>query len=434
MRNIIIVGAQWGDEGKGKIVDLLTPHFDIVARYQGGHNAGHTVVVGDRRFILRLIPSGILHSGKSCVIGNGVVVDSDALQAEIEELRAIGIEVKDRFWISNRAHLILPYHRAIEIASEEARGSDRVGTTQRGIGPAYEDKIGRRGLRAADLFDAEEFRRKAIVNLADARKQLKAHERAMEDVEAACVSYFRNAANLIPYVKDTSHYLNAAVKAGKNILLEGAQGTMLDIDHGTYPFVTSSNSTAGGATTGTGLSPGCITGVLGIAKAYTTRVGGGPFPTELTDNLGEHLRQRGKEYGAVTGRPRRTGWFDAMVVRYAVMVNGVSAIALTKLDVLDEMAEIKICTGYRLRGEEIKEMPALVSRLAEVEPIYQTAPGWQQDTSRVKDYHQLPARARDYIKRLEDLVESPIGLISTGPERDETILLPNPLMQGWLTK
>jgi adenylosuccinate synthase len=433
MKNIVVVGTQWGDEGKGKIVDLLTPHFDIVARYQGGHNAGHTVIVGDRRFVLRLIPSGILHSGKTCVIGNGVVVDPEALLSEIEELRAVGIEVGDRFWISNRAHLILPYHRAIENASEEARGDDRVGTTLRGIGPAYEDKLGRRGLRIGDLLEMGSFRSKVLKNLAAARKQLELYGKFPDDDDAHYDSYFKQVAGVLPFIKDTAYYLNEAAKAGKSILLEGAQGTMLDIDHGTFPYVTSSNSTAGGATTGTGLAPGHISGALGITKAYTTRVGGGPFPTELLDNVGEHLRRRGKEFGAVTGRPRRTGWFDAVVVRYSVMLSGLNTIALTKLDVMDELTEIKVCTGYKINGAEIKEMPSTVSLLAKVEPIYKTVPGWQQETSRIKDYSSLPALARDYIKLLEDLVECPVGLVSTGPERDETIFPPNTVLQSWIS-
>lgn len=434
MRNIVVVGAQWGDEGKGKIVDLLTPHFDMVVRYQGGHNAGHTVVIGDRRFILRLIPSGILHEGKTCVIGNGVVVDAEAFHKEIGELKAIGIDITDRLWISNRAQLILPYHRTLDIVSEESRGDEKVGTTQRGIGPAYEDKIGRRGIRICEIAEEESFRRKAFANLNAVRELLKFRKIEQDHVDDETLNrYLDTAIALKPFIKDTSYLLNAAVKEGKNVLLEGAQGTMLDIDHGTYPFVTSSNSTSGGAVTGTGLAPSKVNGVLGIAKAYTTRVGSGPFPTELNDEVGEYLRKRGKEFGAVTGRPRRTGWFDAMIVRYSVMVNGIDTIALTKLDVLDEMAEIKICTGYRLRGNEINELPATANLLAEVEPIYQTVPGWQQDTSHIKDYQSLPERARDYIKRLEDLVECSMGLISTGPERDETIFMPNPLMQGWLS-
>lgn len=432
MRNIIVVGAQWGDEGKGKIVDLLAPHFDIVVRCQGGHNAGHTVVVGDRRFVLRLIPSGILHGSKHCIIGNGVVLDPQAFQAEIAEIQAVGIDVTDRLWVSDRAHLILPYHCAVDAANEEARGKNKVGTTQRGIGPTYEDKIGRRGLRASDLVDLERFKADVLANFANVQQYFQASGKNLALDNELYRNYFQAAEQTAPLVKNTTYYLNDALRAGKNILLEGAQGTMLDIDHGTYPFVTSSNATAGGAITGSGLAPGKITGVLGIAKAYTTRVGSGPFPTELDDELGEHLRKQGNEYGSVTGRSRRTGWFDAVVVHYAVVVNGINAIALTKLDILDQLAEIKICTGYRIGGKEVREMPASLSQFAEAVPIYQTVRGWQQNTAGVKDYNELPQLARDYIQRLSDLIECPVGLISTGPERDETILRPNDLMQGWL--
>ncbi|MBK7994162.1 MAG: adenylosuccinate synthase [Blastocatellia bacterium] len=434
MRNIVIIGTQWGDEGKGKIVDLLTPHFDIVTRYQGGHNAGHTVVVGDRKFILRLLPSGILHPETTCIIGNGVVIDPQALKTEVEELETVGINVSGRLWISNRAHLIMPYHRAIDIAREDALGNEKVGTTRRGIGPTYEDKISRRGLRVGDLQDNQSFRQKVLANLNFAQEHLKASGHNLAYDQEMYESYFQTAESLIPYIKDTTYFLNSMVKAGKNILLEGAQATMLDIDHGTYPYVTSSSATAGGASVGTGLGPGKISGVLGITKAYTTRVGSGPFPTELNDEIGEHLRKRGSEFGAVTGRSRRTGWFDALIVRYSVLVSGIDTIALTKLDVLDEMPEIKVCTGYRYKGGEIKEIPALASALEQVEPIYKTVKGWQQNTAQIKNYQELPQLAQDYVKVLEDLVECPIGMISTGPERDETIFLPNQLMQGWLMK
>jgi adenylosuccinate synthase len=432
MRNIVIVGTQWGDEGKGKIVDLLTPHFDIVARYQGGNNAGHTVVVGDSKFILRLMPSGILHSDTICVIGNGVVVDPQALVAEIKELEAVGFTVKGRLWISSRAHLIMPYHRAIDIATEDALGDGKVGTTRRGIGPTYEDKIARRGLRVADLLDKETFHQKTLANFQVVEERLKANGHNLAYDKDQYEAFFQAAESLVPFIKDTTYFLNSAVAQGKKILLEGAQGTMLDIDHGTYPYVTSSSATAGGATVGTGLGPGRITGVLGITKAYTTRVGSGPFPTELNNEVGEFLRKVGNEYGAVTGRSRRTGWFDALIVKYSVIVNGLTTIALTKLDVLDEMPEIKVCVGYRYKGEEIKEVPSTSAALEQVEPIYRTVKGWLQPTARLKDYNQLPTLAQDYIKLLEDLVECPIGMISTGPERDETIFLPNQLMQGWL--
>ncbi len=434
MRNIVIIGTQWGDEGKGKIVDLLTPHFDIVARYQGGHNAGHTVVVGDRKFILRLLPSGILHPETTCIIGNGVVVDPQALKTEVEELESVGINVSGRLWISSRAHLIMPYHRAIDIAREDALGNEKVGTTRRGIGPCYEDKISRQGLRVGDLQDNQSFRQKVLANLTVAQERLKASGHNLAYDQELYENYFQTAESLIPYIKDTTYFLNSMVKAGKNILLEGAQGTMLDVDHGTYPYVTSSSATAGGASVGTGLGPGKISGVLGITKAYTTRVGSGPFPTELNNEIGEHLRKRGSEFGAVTGRSRRTGWFDALIVRYSVLVSAIDTIALTKLDVLDEMPEIKICVGYRYKGEEIKEIPALANALEQVEPIYKTVKGWQQNTAQIKNYQELPQLAQDYVKILEELVECPIGMISTGPERDETIFLPNQLMQGWLMR
>lgn len=431
MRNIVVIGTQWGDEGKGKIVDLLTPHFNIVARYQGGHNAGHTVVIGDKKFILRLLPSGILHPETTCVIGNGVVVDPQALKAEIAELETVGINVKGRLWISSRAHLIMPYHRAIDIASEDALGDGKVGTTRRGIGPTYEDKISRRGLRVADLLDPS-FRQKTLANLNTVSERLKGSGHNSSDDKEQYDEFFQAAESLTEFIKDTTYFLNSAVKEGKNVLLEGAQGTMLDVDHGTYPYVTSSSATAGGAAIGTGLGPNKINGVLGITKAYTTRVGSGPFPTELNDEIGEHLRKQGNEFGAVTGRSRRTGWFDALIVRYSVMVNGLDTIALTKLDVLDQMPEIKVCIGYRLNGKEITEIPSTASALEQVEPIYRTVAGWQETTAHIKDYEQLPEKARDYIKLLEDLVQCPIGMISTGPERDETIFLPNQLMKGWL--
>lgn len=432
MRNIVVIGTQWGDEGKGKIVDLLTPHFDLVARYQGGHNAGHTVVIGDKKFILRLLPSGILHPETTCVIGNGVVVDPQALKSEIAELEALGISVKGRLWISSRAHLIMPYHRAIDIASEDALGNEKVGTTRRGIGPTYEDKISRRGLRVADLLEKDVFRQKVLTNLNNVSQRLKTNDCNVSDDKKLYEAFFEAAESLTEFVKDTTYFLNSAVRGGKNILLEGAQGTMLDVDHGTYPYVTSSSATAGGAAIGTGLSPNKITGALGITKAYTTRVGSGPFPTELNSEVGEHIRKLGNEFGAVTGRSRRTGWFDALIVRYSVMVNGLNTIALTKLDVLDQLEEIKICTGYKLGGKEINEIPSTASALEKVEPIYKTVAGWQATTAHIKNYEELPEKAQGYIKLLEDLVECQIGMISTGPERDETIFLPNDLMRGWL--
>jgi adenylosuccinate synthase len=432
MRNIVVVGTQWGDEGKGKLVDLLAPHFDIVARYQGGHNAGHTVWIGERKFVLHLVPSGILHEHCACVIGNGVVVDVHALVREINKLRESGISVDGRLFISSRAHLILPYHREIEKASEESLGGDRVGTTMRGIGPTYEDKVARRGLRVGDLLYPDLFREKVRANVAAINERISARGGEPIDPEPICDSYFADAALLAPFVMDTARFLNEAVAAGKSVLLEGAQATMLDIDHGTYPYVTSSSATAGGACTGTGLAPTRISGVLGISKAYTTRVGAGPFPTELAGEVGDHLRERGHEYGASTGRPRRVGWFDAPVARYSAVLNGLDTIALTKLDVLDELDEIKVCVAYRLRGERIEHMPDRTYELAEVEPIYETLPGWKTSTRGAASFEDLPENARTYIAALSELMGVEIGMISTGPDRVETILRPDSKVAAWL--
>jgi len=432
MKNVVIIGAQWGDEGKGKIVDLLTEHFDIVARYQGGHNAGHTVIVGKQKYVLHLIPSGIIREGKFCVIGNGVVIDPQALVKEMAELRGLGVEVsRQRLLISNRAHLVLPYHLAIERVNEELRGRERVGTTMRGIGPAYEDKAGRRGIRAGELLDPASLSEKLARNVADANRILNAYG-APELNAAEALDLVQDCAQqLRPFIADSAAFLNNAVKRGQSILFEGAQGTMLDVDFGTYPYVTSSSSTAGGAATGTGLAPTKITGVLGIAKAYTTRVGAGPFPTEIKDGLGLHIREKGREYGASTGRPRRCGWFDSVVVRYSVMINGIDSIALTKQDVLDELDEIKICTGYKLGGAIISEMPDSPQLLDEVEPVYEVMPGWKEKTSGATGYEDLPQRTREYIQRLSELVECEISLISTGPERNESIIIPGSKFDQW---
>lgn len=432
MKNIVVVGAQWGDEGKGKVVDILAPYFHIVARYQGGHNAGHTVRVGDRKFILRLIPSGILHGECECVIGNGVVVSPNALLAELEELREAGIECDGRLFISNRAHMILPYHIALDRARENALGEKSVGTTMRGIGPSYEDKAARTGVRAGDLLYPDLLREKIKINIEHANRELESIGAEILPAEQTLDESLRDAVRLKPYVRDTSFMLNSAVSQGHSVLLEGAQGTMLDIDHGTYPFVTSSNPTAGGASTGTGLPPKFITGVLGIAKAYTTRVGGGPFPSELFDDAGRYLQNRGNEFGAVTGRPRRTGWFDAVVVRYSVMVNGIDSIALPKLDVLDEFDEIKICTAYRCRGELIYTVPYGADLLAECEPVYETLPGWKTSTSKITEYEELPDAAKNYVRRIEELCGAQVGIISTGPERSETIIRSDSAIAGWM--
>jgi adenylosuccinate synthase len=425
--NLAIIGAQWGDEGKGKIVDLLTPNFDIVTRYQGGHNAGHTVIIRregvERKFVLHLIPSGITHAGKICVIGNGVVVDPQALLNEIDSLRAQGIEVNHRnLLISNRAHLILPYHVALDRAIESSRGAAAVGTTMRGIGPAYEEKMARRGVRAGDLTNPAALIEKLATNAQQANRLLTMlggepidERKLVEDGERWCEL-------IAPHICDTAYFLNQSARNGKSLLLEGAQATMLDIDHGTYPFVTSSNSSVGGACTGAGIPPSLIDCTIGVIKAYTTRVGGGPFPTELDDALGEHLRARGGEYGASTGRPRRTGWFDAVVARYAVMVNGLDALALTKLDVLDDLDEIKICVAYRIDGRETDQVPYDANQMSAAEPVYETMPGWREKTVGVSRFEDLPLRARGYTSRLSELSGAPFAFISTGAERNETII------------
>src|SRR3990167_2706587 len=370
--NLAVLGAQWGDEGKGKIVDLLTPHFSIVARYQGGHNAGHTVYVGGTKFVLRLIPSGILHAGVTCVIGNGLVVDLQALFTEVDELTKNGIDVQRRLVISDKAHLILPYHRDLDLLSEARRGDRKIGTTSRGIGPAYEDKIARRGIRAADLADPAGLEQ-------NVRDNVTARNRLVQDSTMDWRAVFDQllvyGQRVGPWVRDVSLMLAGAMRAGQSILFEGAQGTLLDVDHGTYPYVTSSNATIGGVCTGLGVGPRAIDGVLGAAKAYTTRVGEGPLPTELTGEMGNRLRESGQEFGAVTGRPRRCGWYDAVAVRYAVRVNGLDGLALTKLDVLDGLPELQVCTAYRCRGSVLHEMPGELAHLTACEPGYETLPG-----------------------------------------------------------
>ncbi|MBP1596852.1 MAG: adenylosuccinate synthetase [Acidobacteria bacterium] len=420
MPNLVVVGAQWGDEGKGKIVDLLTSHFDIVARYQGGHNAGHTVIVEGKKFVLHLIPSGILHPRKSCVIGNGVVIDLAALKQEIEMLAAAGISCAGRLFVSTRCHLILDYHRAVESADETRRGDRRIGTTQRGIGPAYEDKIGRRGLRICDLLFPENLRARLEINLREKERQSPGEERRIS-VSRLQEQTVALAGELAPYFADTSLLLNRAMDEGKHVLFEGAQGTLLDVDHGTYPFVTASNATAGGACSGTGVGPTRIDGVIGIVKAYTTRVGEGPFPTELRGETCNAIRERGHEYGASTGRPRRCGWFDAVVANYARMINHLDSLAVTKLDVLDTLAELRICTGYRYKGKLLDSFPPDAEVLEHCEPEYVTLPGWQQPTVGIREFDLLPSLARDYLQRLSDLTQCEISIISTGPDRMETI-------------
>jgi len=417
--NLAVLGAQWGDEGKGKIVDLLTPRFDIVARYQGGHNAGHTVYVNGTKFVLRLIPSGMLHAGITCVIGNGVVIDPQALFAEVDELTRSGIEVGDRLVVSDKAHVILPYHRDLDLLAEARRGERKIGTTSRGIGPAYEDKIARRGIRVGDLADARTLEQNVRDNVL-ARNRL-IGESTM-DWKPVFEQLLVHGARLKPWVRDVSLMLDQAVRAGKSILFEGAQGTLLDIDHGTYPYVTSSNASVGGVCTGLGVGPRLIDGVLGVVKAYTTRVGEGPLPTELTGEMGQRLRDSGNEYGAVTGRPRRCGWYDAVAARYGVRINGLDAMALTKLDVLDALDEISICTAYRCNGRTLTDFPSDVSQLAACEPVYETMHGWATPTKGVRRFDDLPAAARRYIARLEEITGVQMAIVSTGSERDDTII------------
>lgn len=428
MPNVVVIGAQWGDEGKGKVVDIYTEHADNVVRYQGGNNAGHTLVVGDEKIVLHLIPSGILNEGKRCIIGNGVVLDPEVFIREITNLKAKG-KMKDDavLCLSEGLHIIMPYHKRIDIAREARSGDRKIGTTGRGIGPAYEDKIGRRGIRLCDLLDREIFARKLREALEEKNFLL---EKFLNDepftFEEIYAEYNGYAEVLRKYVADTSLMLHQEVKAGRNILFEGAQGTLLDVDHGTYPFVTSSSTCAGGACTGTGVSPREINEIIGISKAYVTRVGSGPFPTELLDATGEKMRQAGNEFGSTTGRPRRCGWFDAVVLRYAVRVNGLTGVALTKLDVLDDFETIKICTGYRYNGKMVSEIPATLDIFAACEPVYEEMPGWKTSLAKVRTFTDLPLNAQKYVRRLEELVGCEIVMVSVGPRRDETIALRNP--------
>jgi adenylosuccinate synthase len=420
-RCLVIVGAQWGDEGKGKIVDVLAADTSIVARYQGGANAGHTVHVGTEEFILHQIPSGILHPEKRCLLGNGVVLDLDQFFDELDRLEARGIDAETRVGISGRAHLLLDHHKALDAASEGARGAGLIGTTKKGIGPAYEDKIARVGVRAADLMD-EVRARDLIARAAErANAKLSAIGAQTLDIGALVDRVIARRERLLPLLTDTGREITHALDAGKQVLLEGAQGALLDVDHGTYPFVTSSTTTAGGASTGVGIGPTRIDGVLGVVKAYTTRVGSGPMPTELPDPLGQHLRELGGEYGATTGRPRRCGWFDAVVVRYAALVNGLTDLAITKLDVLDTFEELQICTGYRVGSTVYAEFPYDLTLLERAQPVYETMPGWQADTSAARSYHDLPAGARAYLERIEALTGVPIAFVSVGTTRAQII-------------
>ncbi len=423
MPNIVVVGTQWGDEGKGKIVDLLSENFEVVARVQGGHNAGHTVIIEGRKYVLHLIPSGILHRDRLCVIGNGVVVDPFALLEELDALAEF--EVAGRLFISSRCHLIMPYHRAVEMAEELRLGDQKIGTTSRGIGPCYEDKAGRRGIRLEALRHPDRFAAKVRDNVAFKNLILtKVYGVEPLDADEIIESYLGVADRILPLIVDTAEWINRAVREGKSILFEGAQGTLLDLDHGTYPFVTSSNATAGGACTGTGVGPGVIDGVVGISKAYTTRVGEGPFPTELTGAMGEQIRGKGSEFGASTGRPRRCGWFDAVVGRYSTAVNKVTSLVITKLDVLDGLEAIQVCVAYRHGDQVVEFLPDSTEALAEVEPIYESYPGWTEPTAGITCYDDLPENARSYLARLSELVDCEIAVVSTGPDRAETILVP----------
>ncbi|HYL47500.1 MAG TPA: adenylosuccinate synthase [Candidatus Limnocylindrales bacterium] len=429
---VVVVGAQWGDEGKGKVVDYLAASFDYIARYAGGHNAGHTVIFNNHRYVLQLIPSGILRPEKKAVIGAGTVVDPAALVAELENLRKSGIEVRGRLFLSNRAHLIFPYHREMDKASEAALGAAKIGTTSRGIGPAYEDKMARRGIRVCDLLDADRFREKLERVITE--KDAISRATFGHPLETAGIldQYLELTAHIRGLVADTGVLLNRALDQGQSVLFEGAQGTMLDIDHGTYPYVTSSNATSGGVATGLGVAPKRLTGVVGVTKAYTTRVGSGPFPTEMPDLDAKAVRERGNEFGAVTGRPRRCGWLDLAVLRYAKMLNGIDSLVVTKLDVFDSQPEIKICVGYKLHGKPIEEMPPDSETLAQVEPECKTLPGWQKPTPGIREVKELPTAARDYLSFISEQLQVEIGMISTGPERDATIIPRGTKLSSWL--
>jgi adenylosuccinate synthase len=424
-RNLAVVGVQWGDEGKGKIVDILAREHDCVARYQGGHNAGHTVDISNRRHVLHLIPSGIFQPQVKCVIGGGVVLDPLALIEESEAIRsAASITLEGRLFVSNRCHLILPYHRVLEAAIEKQLGERRIGTTARGIGPAYEDKMARRGLRACDLMDPATLSIKIRDQVAEKNRILEALSYPETiDAEPICQTYAQYGERIRPFVVDTTVMLNDMIRAGKTILFEGAQGTLLDVDHGTFPFVTSSSAAAGGVAAGLGISPKYIHRVIGVSKAYTTRVGSGPFPTECANAAGEELRARGNEYGATTGRPRRCGWFDGPAARYAVMINALDSIVITKIDVLDTLEEIPICIDYKYKGSVLKEFPADGAILEKVEPVYKNIRGWKQSLAGLKAWQDLPERAQDYLKFLSDYLGIPLSMVSTGPGRDDTILL-----------
>ncbi|PLX89177.1 MAG: adenylosuccinate synthase [Desulfuromonas sp.] len=428
MANVIIVGAQWGDEGKGKVVDIYTEHAQQVVRFQGGNNAGHTLVVGDEKTVLHLIPSGILHEGKRCIIGNGVVLDPKVFLEEIDGLKDKGYLKDDsQLVVDGAVNLIMPYHRAIDIAREKKAGGKKIGTTGRGIGPTYEDKVGRRGIRFADLLKPETFTRKLKEVLPEKNFYLENFlgEKPLSE-EAIRDEYLGYAERLRVYLGSASSLVNTRIAAGDNVLFEGAQGSLLDIDHGTYPYVTSSSTVAGGACTGSGIGPCLVDEVIGITKAYVTRVGEGPFPTELHDEMGERIRKTGSEFGATTGRPRRTGWLDIVALREAVRTNGLTGLALTKMDVLNELETIKVCTSYRYKDQLLDEFPSDYDILCECTPVYEEVQGWQQDINHIKDYDHLPQKTIDYVEKIEAWTGCPVVLVSVGPRRDETMVRKNP--------
>ncbi|MFA6282886.1 MAG: adenylosuccinate synthase [Desulfurivibrionaceae bacterium] len=432
MANVVIVGTQWGDEGKGKIVDLLTEHADFVVRFQGGNNAGHTLVVDGKKYVFHLIPSGILYENKMCFIGNGVVLDPGVLLEEMDKLAASGLPVNpQRLMISERAHLIMPYHRLLDSCSESALASGKkIGTTGRGIGPCYGDKILRKGIKAGDLLDAGSLMEKIRENLEE-KNFLFSKKYNTEPLKAEAVydEYMKHAQRLAPYIDNVSVALDDGRKAGKHILFEGAQGTQLDIDHGTYPFVTSSNTVSGNACTGSGFGPSHIDCVIGILKAYTTRVGEGPFPTELFDAIGDELQQKGGEFGATTGRKRRCGWLDGVIAREAVRLNGINGLAITKLDVLSGQPTLKLATGYEADGKKLTAMPGNIKTYAKMQPVYENLAGWSEEISQSRSVDDLPAKARDYVKRIEEFTETPAYILSVGPGREQTMLLKNPFLK-----
>ncbi len=424
MPNRVVVGAQWGDEGKAKVVDFLTEEADLVIRFQGGANAGHTVEVGDQKFIFHLIPAGIMHPGKQCIIGNGVVLDPAQLLHEIDEVRSKGFSIDGRLWVAENAQVVLPYHKVLDQLKEKAAGKSAIGTTGRGIGPAYYDKVNRNGIRVGDLLEEHSLRERL-------ERTVTAHNETIQKLfggeplsaEKIFLEY-RDLGRLIkPYVADTVALINTALKQGKRLIFEGAQGTVLDVDHGTYPYVTSSNTVAAAACIGSGVGPTAINQVIGVVKAYTTRVGNGPFPTEITGTIGQELRRIGHEYGATTGRERRCGWFDAVLVRRAAMVNGLTHLAITKMDVLDGFDSIEVCTAYECNGKRMDQFPSQISSLEQVKPIYETWPGWKRETKEVKAWKDLPQAAQNYLGRIAELLDVPIGLISLGPKRHQTIQL-----------